>query len=853
MTTTWSQDVFSKGELSPLLYSRVTVDGYYKALRLARNTITYPQGAVGKRFGSKRIQELSIGSDFLNTKYLRIASWTYLNQGTYILVFNPTVIDIFFQDKRIYSLAVSGYYHPNEIKTMDYSVLDNKFRIGTGRLQPKDIVRDKLTTVTVTSFTTNTLTTSVAASPVQTGFVQPVEFPTDAPTSVDTLSKNIVYYAYFVTSTTFELYFSPDDASARINKISFTSIAGTIDVNVLGKFNLVDMNIPLYAYPQYDFGDYSYNTKTFKLGAKTGATTLTASSALFDNSFIGGSFIYGSGVAFIKSIGAGTQPVTVANVIIKSSFDDDIVGANSVLGEDAVLLKRAWSNEKGWPKVFGSYQSRALCASTKSLPNGFWASSVKDYTYFNDTFTDDADPIGYYPASNMSSQINYIAAYRSLCVFTSNGVYSTPLSQNNAITPSNFALLLQEQTNATSAYPVGLDNRIVFVSGNDINLMDWDGLNNAYNTNIASIMSDHLIDSPVDQDVYVDLNKAGSRYCFIVNQDGTLVIFQSLSSEEVLGFTLSSAAQSYGNAYYRQVATTNDGHAYFIMERQRAYDSTLVIALNPLIGDVWNATGINLAQYNSPFVAVKLSPLANLPITQPVQVNATNYYYAVPIDANSFKLYATTSDAIAQTDPITIIFISGGACTVTPWPLLTEFVLEKMDQETKLDSYTHYQGAPDTSMVVGAHLNAQELSAWADGYEFKGQVYSSTFQFKEHGQVRSVSDAYVGFKITSSIEPLPLSLPGAAGFKQSSLVFPTHIRVAIFTFVDTIGGTINGTPIQMQNFIENAPGFPPSPQTGAFQMSIMGGWNEYKSSSIRFEHDNPYDFKLTGIFYRVEN
>jgi len=849
MTSIWSQDVFSKGELSPLLYSRVTVDGYYKALRLARNTITYPQGAIGKRFGSQRIRELTINDPFNDSKYLKIASWTYLNQGTYIVVFKTDNIEMYFQDNLIYSIPVAGYYHPNEIKNMDYSVLDNKFRIGTGRLQPKDIVRDKLTTVTVTSFTANTLTTSVAVSPVQTGFVQPVEFPTDVPTSVDTLSKNIVYYAYFVTSTTFELYFSPDDASARINKISFTSIAGTIDVNVLGKFNLVDMNIPLYAYPQYDFGDYSYNTKTFKLGAKTGATTLTVSAALFDSTFVGGSFIYGTGVAFIKSISS----TTVANVIIKSSFDDDIVGANTVLGEDAVLLKRAWSNDKGWPKVFGSYQSRALCASTKSLPNGFWASAIKDYTYFNDTFTEDADPIAYYPASNMSSQINYIAAYRSLCVFTSNGVYSTPLSQNNAITPSNFALLLQEQTNATSAYPVGLDNRVVFISGNDVNIMDWDGLNNAYNTNIASILSDHLIDNPVDQDVYVDLNKAGSRYCFIVNQDGTLVIFQSLSSEEVMGFTLSEVAQSYGNAYYRQVATTNDGRAYFIMERQKAYDSGVATNLTGSFEDNWIATGINLAQYGIPVVAIKIAlGGGSLPVTRP-QVNTTNYYYAVPVDTNSFKVYETMANALADIDSISLSYIGDGPATVTPWPLNNYFILEKMTQETKLDGFTPYNGVAAPSILVSPFLNAQELSAIGDGYEFKGQVTNGTFKFIAHGQVRNISNASVGFKITSYIEPLPLSLPGAAGFKQSSLVFPTHIRVAIFTFVDTIGGSINGTPIQMQTFVENAPGYPPSPQTGAFQMSIMGGWNEYKSSSIRFEHDSPYDFKLTGIFYRVEN
>lgn len=849
MTTTWSQDVFSKGELSPMLYSRVTVDGYYKSLRTARNTITYPQGAIGKRFGQLRVGEISVASDFAQSKYLKIASWTYLNQCTYIVIFKPDNIDIYLEDNLIYSIPVSAYYYPNEIRNMDYSILDTRMRFGTGRLCPKEISRTTITTQVVSSFTTNTLTTASPFTPTQTGFIQPLIFPTTVPTAQDTLAPDIVYYAYFTSNDTFELYYTLADARARTNKVVFTAVSGTEDVNVLGAFTLDDMYTSLYSFPQYDFGDYLYNTLTFSLGAKIGATTLTASSSFFNSSFIGGSFIYGSGIAFITSISSAT----VANVIVKASFDDDIVSPKTVSGEDSVITKKAWSNERGWPKVFGSYQSRALMAATKSLPNGFWASAVKDYTYFNDTFTDDADPIGYYPASNMTSEINYIASYRSLCVFTSNGAYSTPLSQNDAITPRNFALLLQEQAMATSAYPVGLDNRVVFISGNDVNLMDWDGINNAYNTSIASIMSEHLIDNPADQDVFVDLNRAGSRYCFILNQDGTLVIFQSLSSEEVLGFTLSLAEQSYGNAFYRQVATTNDGRAYFIMERQLAYDSTLNVSASPALGNVWTATGINLSQYDSDFVAVKLSSTGALPVTSPMQVNKDNYYYAVAIDANSFYLYQNTDDAKSGSNALEIKFVTGAPLTVTPWPLETAFVLEQINQDVKVDCYTAYNGTPTDTIAVGSHLNAQELSAWADGYEFSGQVYGGNFVFTEHSQLREVSEAYVGFGINSVIEPLPVSLPGAAGYKQSSLVFPTHIRVAIFTFVDTIGGTINGMPLQMKSFVENQPGYPPQEQTGAAQVSIMGGWDEFKSSSIRFEHNSPFEFKLTGIFYRVEN
>ena len=48
----WSQDVFTKGEISPLMYARVSVSPYYNGLKTATNVITFPQGAAGKRFGT---------------------------------------------------------------------------------------------------------------------------------------------------------------------------------------------------------------------------------------------------------------------------------------------------------------------------------------------------------------------------------------------------------------------------------------------------------------------------------------------------------------------------------------------------------------------------------------------------------------------------------------------------------------------------------------------------------------------------------------------------------------------------------------------------------------------------------
>ena len=47
------QSAFSKGEIAPALYARVTTVAYRNALRTARNVVVHVSGGVGSRPGSK--------------------------------------------------------------------------------------------------------------------------------------------------------------------------------------------------------------------------------------------------------------------------------------------------------------------------------------------------------------------------------------------------------------------------------------------------------------------------------------------------------------------------------------------------------------------------------------------------------------------------------------------------------------------------------------------------------------------------------------------------------------------------------------------------------------------------------
>jgi len=72
----WSQDFFAKGELSPLMYSRVTLNAYYQGLKRAKNVLCSPQGSAGKRFGTRYVTTLS---GLTNCRQIFFESFQYLN------------------------------------------------------------------------------------------------------------------------------------------------------------------------------------------------------------------------------------------------------------------------------------------------------------------------------------------------------------------------------------------------------------------------------------------------------------------------------------------------------------------------------------------------------------------------------------------------------------------------------------------------------------------------------------------------------------------------------------------------------------------------------------------------------
>lgn len=847
--TIWSQDIFSKGELSPFMYARVSVNEYQNGLKTAQNVLTYPSGAAGKRFGTLYQSTLTGFTDF---QQIYFNTFQYLNECVYQLLFAPGNIYIYLEGLLVATVSMS--LTALNVYNMSTTTLGSIYRTAGQGFRPQDLKRSPNSGVTVASFTTNTFTTSGAAFVANR--VMPVKFTVTGGTLMVTnpqITAGVTYFVAATSTTTAALFLTPQDAKYYLinptdtSEVITISSLGTGTTTVTVQNTWTFGNATFKSVPVYDFNGAttSYDAITFTPSATTGAAvtiTLSAPYAPLNSSYIGGAFFGGGGSGRITAV-ADTSHFTVA---VSNPFD----GTGAIQGSLALLTEPAWSDARGWPQVASSYQNRALFANTTSLPNGFFASVINDYTDFGDLTTDDDDAISWYPTSDNMNFIRFIVPYRSVTVHTNTGIYSSPLSDIAAITPTNFTLQLQDSTPADVLQPQAIDNQILVLSGNDAHQMLWDGINNAYTSNIVSVINEQTIREPQDETAFLPLHRAGSRFIFIINLNGSMAAFQTLISQGVSGFTPQIMEQSYGNVWFLQAGSSSDGRCWFVVQREVAgAGSPQAINNGGSGGTTLDAPG--LGPSTTVPLLVTFATTGNLP----APLVTGRYYWVVGTGAGTaFKVFETQEDALEGLLPITFTSNSTSS-TVTGWALTTIFTLEELSNQVFLDCAVPYFGTPASTVSTGVLFNGQDIKMIGDGFGFDSPAEENIGNqviFKAHGSTVPVSEAYIGYPINTVMEPMPLSISSGQSAKESNLTLPNHIRWVRFMFNNTIGGTINGKPIALLPFDQAHIGDPPVPARGVVEMSIMKGWNDLNNPTFTIEHNEPFDIQLLGVFYSVE-
>jgi hypothetical protein len=354
---------------------------------------------------------------------------------------------------------------------------------------------------------------------------------------------------------------------------------------VLSAFTL--NNIPYYA-----FGGETKTTKTTSItpSGLEGAIKITASSSIFDSSWVGQRIDGNGGLVRITEYVSGT--VVNGVTIIPFYTTDAIASWTYISGYEAV-----WSVTRGYPRTCLFAQQRLWFGGSRDLPAHVWGSRLNDYNNFKNSGNYDNDSIDVTLLTN--NPILNLVEQRGIHIFTSGEEWSA--SEGN-LTPDAFSVTKNTANGSLNINPVIIGGIIMYIEKNGKSLLGY-----VYNYEQASFVSDNLsifsnlITRPVDMDAEINSNIDRGDFLFIVLEDGTMLtacvavaerIF-SISKFETVG-NIKSVCCLTSDTY---LAVERNGGLYLEKLSDDKTDQTQTFYVN-------GQTVYNMEEYNDKYIYV---------------------------------------------------------------------------------------------------------------------------------------------------------------------------------------------------------------------------------------------------------
>jgi hypothetical protein len=423
-----------------------------------------PQGGAKRRAGSefmldKHFSNSLVSQDFLNTA--RIIPFNYTDDESYLVFFHTDETD--------------GNYYVSVINTQS-GVIGRVFMNGGSSAGY--------------SYDSIGGGTSVSTNSMEDG---------------DQISK--IHYAQNGRVMFFAHPDMPPFILFRLAKNSFQMFDFYRPPNVAG------LSFSIWAereWTSWPFMDLNTSTVTITSSASAlGATTLTASSALFTANMVGSPvMITNSGTTGVVFITGFTSATVVTGTIVRV-----LPGTSAYTG----WALAAWSKERGYPRTVTFYDGRAVWGGTKSEPEKIWFSQLGDiYELSNvDTLNPGAtrtadDPGSVQPLSTEINEITWLAGgNRNLLIGTRGREYSIETLSGDGLSTS-----YKSQTSSGSEWiqPCIVEDTPVFVQRGYRKLreMIFDYRVEGYSAPELTFFAEHM--PRISQGVLGDLDVARIKY-----------------------------------------------------------------------------------------------------------------------------------------------------------------------------------------------------------------------------------------------------------------------------------------------------------------------------------------------------
>ncbi len=244
------------------------------------------------------------------------------------------------------------------------------------------------------------------------------------------------------------------------------------------------------------------------------------------------------------------REVAITEVVSATQVRADVKQALTSTQPTNDWSEEATSAVRGWPATVCFHQDRLVIGGSRDLPNRLWLSKTARLFNFDTGDGLDDEAMEFAILSDRVNAIRAVFSGRHLQVFTSGAEW---MVSGEPLTPSNIQLHRQTRIGSIvsrNVPPKDVDGATVFVarSGKQIREFLFTDTEQAYQANDLALLSDHLIEEPVD----MDLDQV-ARLLHVVMANGTIATLTVYRNEQVSAWTLQETAGAF-----RSIATVGD-------------------------------------------------------------------------------------------------------------------------------------------------------------------------------------------------------------------------------------------------------------------------------------------------------
>jgi hypothetical protein len=525
------QSNMNRGELDPLLVGRKDLTTYYNGVATGQGVLSIPQGGLKKQPGTEYLGT-ALGDG-------RTENFSFNVEQNYLFVFTNLKLQVYKDGVLI--TDVDGAGNPFIVTPWTLAMIadfDYIQSADTAIITHPSVITKIITRLTATTFAIASVPfTNIpqynfddASSPTPTSEVQKLSFVLTAIGDRYKIALNGVL--------TEELVFSDDD----------TTNQETIARGLQNLANTANSGISVVTTtPWVPFaGEY---TVTFA-GDSADAWDMMAITPIFT-----------SNAGFVVNV---TRSVTGV-----SKKED------------------TWSATRGWPVSCTFHESRLWFGGASQRPTTGWGSRPFDFYNFDQGKGLPDESVEFTLDTDQANAITSIFSGHTLQIFTTGQEFHI---SESPITPENVGTgKPQSNMGSSRVRPVMLDGATFFPQKTGKALLQFLFLNDlrAYQTKSISLLASHLINTPVKMAVSRGTEKTDANYVYIVNDDGSMTVFNTLAAEDVQGFTQwVVGADSTANGNIKSIAVVDnqvnlltereiDGSTVYLIERENTDLNTL--------------------------------------------------------------------------------------------------------------------------------------------------------------------------------------------------------------------------------------------------------------------------------------